>query len=67
MSNSDSITYNQAYTTLKNSAEFLRNLNEPDVDVILPEVAKGMEAYKICKERTQKALEQLNSLIGSDT
>lgn len=67
MSSNESISYKDAYATLKGVSERLSSLQEPDVDVILPEVTKGMEAYKICSERIQKALVELNSIMGTKT
>ena len=66
MSSSEGITYKEAYATLKNVAEFLPTLQEPDVDVILPKVAEGMAAYKVCMDRIQKALVDLNSMMDAD-
>lgn len=63
MSSNESISYKEAYSTLKGVAERLASMQEPDVDIILPEVTKGMEAYKACSDRIQKALVDLNSIM----
>jgi exodeoxyribonuclease VII small subunit len=59
MSSQDYMGY---YDALKNSAQQLAEMQEPDVDRIMPLVTQGMEAYKHCKARIDAVRQQLLAL-----
>ncbi len=51
--------YMAHYENLKSSANQLAEMEEPDVDKIIPLVTKGLESYKQCKERIEAVRQQL--------
>lgn len=60
---SKSGSYKDSYQQLKEVAEYLPTLEEPDVDIIVEKVAVAMKAYKDCKSRIDKALTDLDQLL----
>lgn len=56
--------YMQHYEDLKSAGQQLSEMQEPDVDLILPLVTKGTEAYKFCKERIDAVRQQLAAMEG---
>ncbi|MBS7325788.1 MAG: exodeoxyribonuclease VII small subunit [Thiopseudomonas sp.] len=54
-------SFKQAYHTLQQHAETLRNQQEPNIDDLLTLVTESVTAYNVCKERidaVEKAMEQ---------
>lgn len=54
--------YLELYDTLSNAADKLENMEEPDVDLVLPLVNSGVEAFKICLERIQQVRAQIEEI-----
>lgn len=53
-------SFRQAYQTLQQHAETLRNQQEPNIDDLLTLVTQSVSAYNLCKERidaVEKAME----------
>lgn len=53
-------SFRQAYQTLQQHAETLRNQQEPNIDDLLTIVTQSVSAYNLCKERidaVEKAME----------
>jgi len=50
----DSASFNKNYKVLKETADWLSKLDEPDIDQLVPRVEKAMKAYQICQERLEK-------------
>lgn len=50
--------YNQAYQSLRNSVEKLRQTDISDIDELVPLVEQATAAYGVCKQRLE-AVEKL--------
>lgn len=60
-------SFKQAYQTLQQHAETLRQQQEPNIDDLLTLVTESVTAYTICKERidaVEQAMEQALSGAG---
>jgi exodeoxyribonuclease VII small subunit len=44
---------------LKQTADWLSQQKEPDIDQLVPKVERAMQAYQICKDRLTKVQETL--------
>ena len=54
-------SYAEAFAVLQHNAQMLEELDQVDLDQLVPIVEQSMVAYKICKQRIdsiQKALDQ---------
>ena len=47
----DSTSFNKNYKVLKETADWLAQQKEPDIDQLVPKVETAMRAYRICKDR----------------
>jgi len=54
--------YLELYDTLSNAADKLENMEEPDVDMVLPLVNSGVEAFKVCLERIKQVRAQIEEI-----
>ena len=64
----DSYMYN--YQLLQNSAKILSDQATVDVDKIIPTVEAGLQAYKVCMARIEKAervLAEMNNTEAPDS
>jgi exodeoxyribonuclease VII small subunit len=52
-------SFNENYAILKGVADTLRNQQTPDIDELIPQVDKGMTAYKNCVSR----LDQVSAML----
>jgi exonuclease VII small subunit len=59
-SKQDSIGFNENYRILKETADWLSDQAEPDIDQLVPKVEKAMQAYQNCKDRLTKVQEMLS-------
>jgi exodeoxyribonuclease VII small subunit len=50
----DRDSFNSNYEVLRETAAWLSNQNEPDIDRLVPKVERAMQAYAICKDRLSK-------------
>ena len=50
----DGASFNKNYKILKETADWLSNQKEPDIDRLVPRVETAMKAYRICKDRLDK-------------
>lgn len=50
------------YNTLKQTAETLKTMTEPDVDKIMPLVNQGMESYKEVMARIESVRQSLDQI-----
>jgi exodeoxyribonuclease VII small subunit len=55
----DSSKFNKNYKILKETADWLSQQKEPDIDQLVPKVERAMQAYQICKDRLAKVEETL--------
>jgi len=55
----DSNSFNKSYQVLKQTADWLSQQKEPDIDQLVPKVERAMKAYTICKDRLTKVQETL--------
>jgi exodeoxyribonuclease VII small subunit len=55
----DSNSFNKSYQVLKQTADWLSQQKEPDIDQLVPKVERAMQAYTICRERLTKVQETL--------
>ena len=55
----DSNSFNKSYQVLKQTADWLSQQKEPDIDQLVPKVERAMQAYQICKDRLTKVQETL--------
>jgi exodeoxyribonuclease VII small subunit len=69
----DSQSFNQNYKILKETAQWLSEQRDPDIDQLVPRVEKAMEAYRICKSRLKtvedtlgKYFEKNDELVDQD-
>lgn len=52
-------TYIENYQVLKEASKQLAEMQEPDVDKILPLVTEGLKAYDLCRSRIEAVRQQL--------
>jgi exonuclease VII small subunit len=55
----DGIGFNENYKILKETADWLSDQAEPDIDQLVPKVERAMQAYQNCKDRLTKVQEML--------
>jgi exonuclease VII small subunit len=51
--------FNDNYRILKETADWLSDQAEPDIDELVPKVENAMQAYQRCKDRLTKVQEML--------
>lgn len=62
-------TFKEAYGTLQNHAQTLRDQQDPNIDDLLNIVTESVAAYKVCQTRidaVEKALEKALSSARQD-
>jgi len=59
-------SFNKNYKVLKETADWLSQQKEPDIDQLVPKVEKAMQAYSICKDRLTKVQETLGQYFEKD-
>jgi exodeoxyribonuclease VII small subunit len=62
----DSASFNKSYKVLKETADWLSQQKEPDIDQLAPRVERAMKAYAICKERLDKVQATLGQYFQQD-
>ncbi len=62
----DSTSFNKNYKVLKETADWLSQQKEPDIDQLVPKAEKAMKAYSICKDRLTKVQETLGKYFEKD-
>ena len=62
----DSSSFNKNNKVLKETADWLSQQKEPDIDQLVPKVEKAMKAYTICKDRLTKVQETLGQYFEKD-
>jgi exodeoxyribonuclease VII small subunit len=62
----DSASFNKNYKVLKDTADWLSQQAEPDIDQLVPKVEKAMQAYQTCKDRLTKVQETLGQYFEDD-
>jgi exodeoxyribonuclease VII small subunit len=62
----DSTSFNKNYRILKDTADWLSNQKEPDIDQLVPKIEKAMGAYKICRDRLDKVQATLGQYFQKD-
>jgi exodeoxyribonuclease VII small subunit len=58
--------FNENYKVLKDTADWLSDQAEPDIDQLVPKVEKAMQAYQNCKDRLTKVQEMLSQYFDKD-
>ena len=58
-------TYKANYAILKETAEALRNPQEPDIDALIPMIDRALAAYKACKARIEEVKRVLDEKMPS--
>jgi exodeoxyribonuclease VII small subunit len=61
--NLDSSKFNKNYKILKETADWLSQQQEPDIDQLVPKVERAMQAYQICKDRLAKVEQTLGKYL----
>lgn len=56
-------TYRENFEALKNAAETLRRMQEPDIDSLVPLVDGAMKNYTVCSERIAAVRKMLNEKL----
>jgi exodeoxyribonuclease VII small subunit len=56
----ESASFNANYRVLKETADWLAQQEEPDIDQLVPRVERAMRAYQHCKDR----LDQVQATLG---
>src|SRR3954465_1012637 len=62
----DGASFNKNYKVLKETADWLSNQKEPDIDQLVPKVETAMKAYTICKDRLDKVQATLGQYFQND-
>jgi exodeoxyribonuclease VII small subunit len=62
----DSTSFNKSYQVLKQTADWLSQQKEPDIDQLVPKVERAMQAYTICKDRLTKVQETLDQYFEKE-
>jgi exodeoxyribonuclease VII small subunit len=62
----DSLSFNKNYKILKDTADWLSQQKEPDIDQLVPKVEIAMQAYKVCKTRLDSVQATLSQYFESD-
>jgi exodeoxyribonuclease VII small subunit len=62
----DSSSFNKSYKVLKETADWLSQQREPDIDQLVPKVERAMKAYSICKDRLTKVQEALGQYFEKE-
>ena len=60
----DSASFNKNYKILKETADWLSQQKESDIDQLVPKVETAMKAYRICKDRLEKVQATLGQYFG---
>ena len=63
---SDTASFNKNYKVLKDTADWLSQQKEPDIDQLVPKVESAMQAYKVCKTRLDAVQATLSHYFESD-
>ena len=63
----DSTSFNKNYKVLKETAKWLSDQKEPDIDQLVPKVETAMKAYSICKDRLDKVQATLGQYFQKDS
>ncbi len=62
----DGGSFNKNYKVLKETADWLSQQDEPDIDQLVPRVERAMKAYQACKDRLNKVQETLGQYLRDD-
>jgi exodeoxyribonuclease VII small subunit len=62
----DSPSFNKNYKVLKDTADWLSQQKEPDIDQLVPKVEMAMQAYKVCKTRLDAVQATLSQYFEAD-
>ena len=62
----DGGSFNKNYKVLKETADWLSQQDEPDIDQLVPRVERAMKAYQMCKDRLNKVQETLGQYLRDD-
>jgi exodeoxyribonuclease VII small subunit len=62
----DSNSFNKSYQVLKQTADWLSQQKEPDIDQLVPKVERAMQAFQICKDRLTKVQETLGQYFEKE-
>jgi exodeoxyribonuclease VII small subunit len=62
----DSPSFNKNYKVLKDTADWLSQQKEPDIDQLVPKVEMAMQAYKVCKTRLDAVKATLSQYFEAD-
>jgi exodeoxyribonuclease VII small subunit len=62
----DTASFNKNYKVLKDTADWLSQQKEPDIDQLVPKVESAMQAYKVCKTRLDAVQATLSQYFESD-
>lgn len=59
-------SFNKNYKVLKDTADWLSQQKEPDIDQLVPKVESAMQAYKVCKTRLDAVQATLSQYFEAD-
>jgi exodeoxyribonuclease VII small subunit len=62
----DTTSFNKNYKILKDTADWLSEQAEPDIDQLVPMVEKAMQAYQNCKDRLAQVQETLGQFFENE-
>jgi exodeoxyribonuclease VII small subunit len=62
----DTASFNKNYKVLKDTADWLSQQKEPDIDQLVPKVESAMQAYKVCKTRLDAVQATLSQYFESE-
>jgi exodeoxyribonuclease VII small subunit len=62
----DTASFNKNYKVLKDTADWLSQQKEPDIDQLVPKVESAMQAYKVCKTRLDAVQATLSQYFEPD-
>ena len=59
----ETVSFKEAYGTLKQPADTMRSQHEPDIDALVPMVHKAVAAYTVRTKRMEAVREMLNQKL----
>lgn len=62
----DAQSFNSNYRILKETADWLSDQEEPDIDQLVPRVETAMEAYRVCEHRLDTVKQTLEQCLAED-
>jgi exodeoxyribonuclease VII small subunit len=66
MATAETETFKMNYDNLRAIAEKMRSQQEPDIDLLIPQVDSALASYKVCKDRLDTVKKMLDERFGAE-